>query len=318
MPFPLAGAIAGSVIPGVINAASDMYANYQNRQFSREMFNKTQAANLSNWNLQNAYNTPEAQMNRFKDAGLNPNLIYGSSGDNSASNIPTPDVQPANYRAPHFDKLDVMPMMLAQADLKIKAAQANNLEVQTDILHQDAILRGIQAQRGGFDLDVERELRPSTILGRSSGAVRTKFDLDFARDTRDSQADLLSEHVRQTRVATDLSINRDAREALSNASTINEALERIKTMKSARATSAAERMKIYQEIELLKSDATIKRWEVELSSRNQTPHDGMWSRIIGSYLTDALGFRKDSTSQRLLSGQRLNRNYTPLSHPTNH
>lgn len=35
-----------------------------------------QAYNLELWNLQNEYNTPQAQMNRFQDAGLNPNLIY--------------------------------------------------------------------------------------------------------------------------------------------------------------------------------------------------------------------------------------------------
>lgn len=42
------------------------------------------------WNLMNEYNLPENQMKRFKDAGLNPNLIYqqGSPGNSSS---------PANY-----------------------------------------------------------------------------------------------------------------------------------------------------------------------------------------------------------------------------
>lgn len=35
-----------------------------------------QAYNLELWNLQNEYNTPQAQMARFQDAGLNPFLIY--------------------------------------------------------------------------------------------------------------------------------------------------------------------------------------------------------------------------------------------------
>lgn len=42
-----------------------------------------QAYNLELWNLMNEYNTPAAQMKRYQDAGLNPNLIYGQS--NTAS-----------------------------------------------------------------------------------------------------------------------------------------------------------------------------------------------------------------------------------------
>lgn len=38
-----------------------------------------QAYNLELWNLTNQYNSPEAQMARYQQAGLNPNLIYGQS-----------------------------------------------------------------------------------------------------------------------------------------------------------------------------------------------------------------------------------------------
>lgn len=41
-----------------------------------------------NWQLQNAYNHPAQQMARYKEAGLNPNLIYGQS--NTAGSIGTP------------------------------------------------------------------------------------------------------------------------------------------------------------------------------------------------------------------------------------
>ena len=36
-------------------------------------------ANIDFWNMQNAYNSPAAQMERYQAAGLNPNLIYGQS-----------------------------------------------------------------------------------------------------------------------------------------------------------------------------------------------------------------------------------------------
>ena len=52
-----------------------------NRQFdmSKEM-----------WKTQNAYNTPMKQMERLKQAGLNPALMYGQGNTGNANNVPQP------------------------------------------------------------------------------------------------------------------------------------------------------------------------------------------------------------------------------------
>lgn len=48
---------------------------------------------LQNWNRENAYNSPEAQMQRYLAAGLNPNLVYGAGASSgNAGNIGTPTV----------------------------------------------------------------------------------------------------------------------------------------------------------------------------------------------------------------------------------
>lgn len=52
--------------------------------------------NLEQWNRENEYNTPTAQMERLKAAGLNPNLMYGdTSAGGSAASSPT-------FQAPHL------------------------------------------------------------------------------------------------------------------------------------------------------------------------------------------------------------------------
>ncbi len=57
------------------NKALSEYAyNREMEQWQRE-----NQANLDFWNMQNAYNSPQAQMERYQSAGLNPNLIYGQS-----------------------------------------------------------------------------------------------------------------------------------------------------------------------------------------------------------------------------------------------
>lgn len=43
---------------------------------------------LEMWNLQNEYNSPEKQMQRFKQAGLNPALMYGQGSAGNATEAP--------------------------------------------------------------------------------------------------------------------------------------------------------------------------------------------------------------------------------------
>lgn len=90
-----------SVLGGLINAGSNVSANKTNLQIARE-YNQTQrdiAAfqaqyNERMWHSQNEYNTPSAQMERYKAAGLNPNLIYGQgSPGNASSSLTYPDVK---------------------------------------------------------------------------------------------------------------------------------------------------------------------------------------------------------------------------------
>jgi len=87
---------------GVTQAAANVaaplvggiFAGKQNRRQAR-LQNKLNKEFLD---YQNAYNTPAAQMQRFKDAGLNPALIYGQG---SSGNQSSPQ-QAANYDIPDW------------------------------------------------------------------------------------------------------------------------------------------------------------------------------------------------------------------------
>lgn len=58
--------------------------NLMNRQIAKD----AQIYDQKMWNLQNEYNSPAAQMQRFQDAGLNPNLMYGQGSSGNATNAP--------------------------------------------------------------------------------------------------------------------------------------------------------------------------------------------------------------------------------------
>lgn len=89
----------GAAVGGLFNLGTTALQN---------KYNKEQAAtqnqyNIDMWNRQNEYNSPSAQMQRLTEAGLNPNLAYGSVSTGNASAAPQ-QVAPAK-QAPEMAKL---------------------------------------------------------------------------------------------------------------------------------------------------------------------------------------------------------------------
>lgn len=65
------------LVGSAVNAITTSIQNRKAREFAQGMYDQQRRDSLADWNMQNQYNSPEAQMERYKDAGLNPNLIYG-------------------------------------------------------------------------------------------------------------------------------------------------------------------------------------------------------------------------------------------------
>lgn len=135
---PQGGGGGGDWIGAIIGLGTALYSSYQQRRMMEQQnqWNKenAQAAydrDVAFWHQQNAYNSPLSQMQRWKDAGLNPNLIYGgsSSGGNATSmpRAPIPEV----HGVPGL--LQNLPSMIGQfQDLRLKQAQIDNVKAQTD------------------------------------------------------------------------------------------------------------------------------------------------------------------------------------------
>ena len=71
------------------------------------------AHNKEMWNLMNEYNSPQAQMQRFKEAGLNPMLVYQQGTPGNASS-------PAQYQKPSVQ-------MTPNKDLNARISTATNV-----------------------------------------------------------------------------------------------------------------------------------------------------------------------------------------------
>lgn len=128
-----------SLLPGFANGVLGWLSSmYQNSQTRKNMDYQAKI-NLDQWNRENAYNSPAAQMQRFVQAGLNPDLIYGQSNTSGTGNISTE--APSGSR-PNIDNsvqsvLNTM-MLRSQIALNESAAAKN---------YADA---GIKPQQGEF------------------------------------------------------------------------------------------------------------------------------------------------------------------------
>lgn len=130
--------ISSTIAPGKVSKRDYKY-NKQLAQYQYDL-------NMQAWREQNAYNAPQAQMERLKAAGLNPNLVYGSGAGaaGSAGSPPSYDAPTMRTQVPSFED-KVLPAMSLYQDIQNKRAQEDNIRKQNEVLEQDADLKRVQA-----------------------------------------------------------------------------------------------------------------------------------------------------------------------------
>ena len=87
-----------SVIGNVIQARQSRRNIDSQARHNRELADRQYGHQLDMWNRMNEYNAPVAQMERYKEAGLNPHLIYGKGGSaGNATTMPQYQEQTTDY-----------------------------------------------------------------------------------------------------------------------------------------------------------------------------------------------------------------------------
>lgn len=194
-PYVAAGISAISGAAGIAGVAAQ---NRKSRAFSREMYQKQKADNIAFWDMQNEYNSPERQMERLKNAGLNPNMLYDKTGAViPAQNINTPDVQGAQFRTPDFGSVG-QGLVQGYFDTKIKQAQYDNLKAQNTNIVQDSLLKMSQAELAGAD--AEQKSRYNHILYQTQDALVEQVFADLDKKRADT-AFTLDENARKAAMA---------------------------------------------------------------------------------------------------------------------
>jgi hypothetical protein len=251
-------------------AAATGAQNRKSRAFSREMYQQQKQDNIQFWNMQNEYNSPQAQMARLKGAGLNPNMLYDKTGAViPAQNINTPDVQSAQFRTPDFGGVGTG-LVQGYFDTKIKQAQYDNLKVANTVSQQEAILKAAQAAG---------EVKRTEGQGLSNTLASSNLDALIRRAGLENK---------QIEANTKFTLNSDIRAAISNTQSVAESVQRVKNMATQNINDAATLKNINQSFNNLVKDGTLKQLDINLKKDGVQPTDALWQRVIAQLISDIM------------------------------
>lgn len=239
--MPLPAALAG----GLISAGGSLIGNLFSNSGARRRQEQANADNIRFWNMQNDYNNPSAQMERLRKAGLNPNMIYGTSPSSAVGNADgVAPSKPAEY------KIDNPLQNITQyADVKQREAQTDNLKSQNTVLAQEAILKAAQTQK--------------TLGEGVSAQVKGQIDSEL----RQTSADLVREDLRQKKAIT---IQQEVEARFKQGALSDRLMDIHYRALNARAT-----------LQGTKLQNALKQYELELNQMGIQKDDNLLFRLLG-------------------------------------
>lgn len=186
---PSGGYGGGDWISSLINLGGAIYTSEVAKRNTDKTIkaNKEQAEyaynkDLEMWNRMNDYNDPASQMLRFKEAGLNPNMIYGSGsgGSGNAQQMPKYNAPTLQY---NYKAIDLPAILGAYQDFRIKQAQLDNLKAQEENTRARTVsessrntLIDVQGRTGEAKLDQFKYTAPyqAAIVGNQARMSEAK------------------------------------------------------------------------------------------------------------------------------------------------
>ena len=227
-------------------------ANDASRRFSLDMYNLQRRDALSDWQMQNDYNSPAAQMKRFIDAGLNPNLIYGNLGSSVAANVrpSSPSTGGANFQPKNA---------LAFYDIMRQQSQAGlaNSTIALNSARELLLAQQTAGQASKNALLAERVPYAKELA---------KVSMDAARNNLEK----LSADIMKTNAGTSMLLSEDVR--------------RNAYLSIAKDKSKAQIDEIKKRMDVLEKDAELKRLEIQMRNKGLTFNDALWQRLLGQFL----------------------------------
>lgn len=211
------GQAAAGLISTGLNAGMQHWQNKQNRRFAESMFKWQNAESLANWNRQNEYNDPSAQMARLKKAGINPMMVYGNGATTLAQ--PIQKASPTDYRG-QAPQIQGVPEILGQYVANVKMQQqTDNLKAQKELMEQQLKLQQQELEnkklgfargqfelgKGQWELDRSKSLLPYQLQAAEYGNYKTLADINFTQNQQTLNTKLANQSISKS--LSDMAVN---------------------------------------------------------------------------------------------------------------
>lgn len=221
----MADSNAWDLAAATVSQGANIISTAMTNRANERMQQRQNAWNLEQWERNNAYNSPAAQMQRLKAAGLNPDIMYGqnASGASGNSAAPAPGTQPIPKQPFRVD-----PYLTAQLKLLASQTYKNNMDGKvSDIQAQndeefmyDERLQKLglnEAQRGYLIEMMRKEHKLSDNIAQQTENLKVEHErLKEAINTQVAQTDLLIQQGRKEEAAYWLFLAQEEGQQLNN------------------------------------------------------------------------------------------------------
>lgn len=189
----------GQVAAQSLALSEDKHAMKRQFGYQMEMAKWQNDINRENWQMQNEYNSPAAQMARLQEAGLNPNLVYNGGSATTAAGSMAPAANPGTPNIPDYGKYahgfaasmsGLLDQALKAANIEKVAQETENLQTYqrsmvTDIQHKE--LLNIFQNYANAKTQAEAEIWADLLDERLIGMRANNFLTDSKRFLTDAQ-----------------------------------------------------------------------------------------------------------------------------------
>ncbi len=197
--------MAASAIGAIGNFFTGGASARKQYRYQSKLMDKQNQQQIDFWKMNNEYNTPFNQRARLEQAGLNPDLMYGGSGNMYQSQMPGA----ASGSAPNVDYGSFSDNFRFAMQAQVMDAQVSKIEQENKLLAEQALSQAqqrelwaaqakeawVRAEHQGiynrhadtrYFLENETRALKNTLLGADVNSYETRLRLDQQRVANDN------------------------------------------------------------------------------------------------------------------------------------
>lgn len=255
--------------------------NKKTKEWNEQMYYRQRGDALTDWFMQNQYNSPSNQMARLKAAGLNPNLVYGHGADTLSGPVRSSSSSSWNPSVPNVGGSGTMDKYFST---QLMQAQLDNLRANNTVLHNEALLKAAQTSA----------VNESIPLTQTNVANR-QFDLGMKNRLADTVIETALQKQMKVANEVDVMVNKMYRDQRYQDMTVQKLTSELESMAIDRAKSQAQIDEIHQRVENMRKSGILMQLEINMNNKGIQKNDPVYLRVLTQLWNNMIGNTEQGT-----------------------